>query len=646
MSELPAGHTKANCPSCGAEVVFTSSVSVFAVCGHCRTMMVRHDMDLEALGEMAQLPDDVSPFQYGTRGSLGRDRFTIIGRLKVAWSEGYWNEWFLRFEDGRHGWLGEAMGFLMLTFEAPADKAPGRSGLIVGKEYALIPGRVFTLTDIREAECVGSEGELPFRGVAGRKTVSADLNGPDGSFATIEYSKQDGVRLYAGRHVTYDEVDWSNLRDLSTDLKRVRAAEQFKCPSCGGPISLLTPGHTAAVVCSYCGSTIDATNKHLAVLHKAGKKMKILPLIPLGARGGLNGTQWEVTGFVRRSDGSGQYPWDEYLLFNPYRGFRWLTTADGHWNFVEMLRSGPGAEKLDGSVTFRNETFRKFLVGKAKVVYVLGEFYWRIKAGDTVNVADYVAPPEILSREADGSEVVWSHGRYLEPGDVQQAFKLPGEMKKPVGVAPNQPSPVGARVREVMLAFLVLAAVLTGLQGIFVGRSMDREVYSETFTFDPAAPPRALSTASFELPGAVANVETFMQAPVSNDWMEASISLVHEETQRSLDLEQGVEYYYGTDSDGAWSEGRDTTGTLLSSVPGGRYHLVVQPQPSSPASRVRSFTVQVRRDVPLWLNYFLALVLLSIYPVYVYVRNHAFEVARWSESDFSPYQTEGDDEGE
>lgn len=648
MDTLPNGYKKVNCPSCGAEVVFASSVSVFAVCGHCRTMMVRHDVDLETLGTMAQLPDDVSPLMIGTRGRHGKDHFEVIGRLKVAWSEGYWNEWFLRFDDGRPGWLAEAMGFFMLSFEEPDTKViPPLSKVAVGKSFSVAPDRTFFVHDLRETTCVGSEGELPFRAPAGRRTTSVDLSGGNGAFANIEYSADDGVRLYAGRYVTFDDIDWSNLRDLGRELKKVRAAEQFKCPFCGGPISLRTPGHTAAVVCSYCGTTIDATNKHLAVLHKAEKKMHIKPLIALGSQGGLFDTQWEVTGFLRRSDGSGVYLWDEYLLFNPYRGFRWLTTADGHWNFVEMLRgsgAASGRNVLPDAVSGR--PFRKFLEGKAKVVYVLGEFYWRVKKGDTVGVADYIDPPEILSCEADGSEVVWSLGRYVEPQEVQAAFKLPGEMPARSGIAPNQPSPAGKRVRDVLWTFALLVIVLTMLQGLFIGWAMDREVHSESFSFDPAAPSKTFSTPAFELPGDLANVEMAFSAPVSNDWMEASVSLVNEETQQSIDLEEGVEYYFGSDSDGPWTEGSTASGTLLSSVPGGRYHLIVQPVPSSAATQVRNFRIQVKRDVPLWLNFFLALFLLSVYPVCVWMRSRSFEIARWAESDFSPYAASGDDEGE
>ena len=35
------------------------------------------------------------------------------------------------------------------------------------------------------------------------------------------------------------------------------------------------------------------------------------------------------------------YSWDEYLLFNPYKGFRYLTEYNGHWNFVQVQTALP-----------------------------------------------------------------------------------------------------------------------------------------------------------------------------------------------------------------------------------------------------------------------------------------------------------------
>ncbi|MBI5233027.1 MAG: DUF4178 domain-containing protein [Deltaproteobacteria bacterium] len=636
---------KAACPSCGADVIFKSSISVFSVCDHCKSMIVRHDMDVETLGQMAQLPDDVSPLKIGSRGKYKNTVFEIIGRLKVAWSEGCWNEWLILFENGKHGWLAEAMGLFMLSSEVKeTGKIPGHDEIEVGKGYDIVPMKTFFANDIKEAVCVGSEGELPFKGLVGRKTVSIDFSDRSGEFACIEYSSQDGLRLYIGRYVEFGDLDFSNLRDLAADIRKIRSAKLFKCPSCGGPFSMRTPGHTASVACGYCGSVIDATNRTLQLLCKVKSKMKIMPLLPIGSRGKLFDVEWEVIGFMRRADVSGQYPWDEYLLFNPRSGFRWLTTYKGHWNYVEMVRAHPVVSGPGSEMKFAGKTFNKFLAGKAKVVYVLGEFYWRVRIGDTVGVADYICPPEILSCERDKSEFNWSLGKYIEPLEIAQAFDIKDEMPSKEGIAPNQPSPYGPQASQIKKAFAALAVLLTVMQFYFVYSARDREVYRGGFTFEHKEASKAIVTPSFELQGRSDNLSVSLESPVQNDWMEAGIDLVDEKTNKSLGFEQGVEFYSGTDSDGHWSEGSRNSSKVLSFVPAGRYHLLIQPAADTGKDGTKSFTISLRRGVVIWSNYFTALFLLGIYPAWVCLRGRAFEVSRWSESDLSPYKAAGEEE--
>jgi len=59
-----------DCPNCGGVVTFQSSIAVFAVCPYCRSMVVRHDVNAEAIGQMAQLPPDLSPLQIGAHGEM------------------------------------------------------------------------------------------------------------------------------------------------------------------------------------------------------------------------------------------------------------------------------------------------------------------------------------------------------------------------------------------------------------------------------------------------------------------------------------------------------------------------------------------------------------------------------------------------
>ncbi len=67
-----------------------------------------------------------------------------------------------------------------------------------------------------------------------------------------------------------------------------------------------------------------------------------------GTRGKWAGITWEVIGFQTRGyeeDGV-FYEWEEYLLFNPYKGFRYLTNYEGHWNFVTPVESLPERRAL------------------------------------------------------------------------------------------------------------------------------------------------------------------------------------------------------------------------------------------------------------------------------------------------------------
>jgi hypothetical protein len=610
-------------------------------------MVVRHDLDLENLGSMAVLPDDLSPLKIGSRGSHKGSHFVIIGRLKVAWSEGSWNEWYLLFDDGRQGWLAEAMGFYMLSFEvADTSRAPAAATLKVGKKYEIAPAEAFFVDDIKEASCVGSEGELPLPGLSKRKATSVDLSVGSGRYACIEYSSSEGVRLFIGQYVKFKDLRFSNIRDLAAETKRVREAAAFTCPSCNGPVQPLAPGHAAVVVCGYCGSTIDDVNRNLRVLFKAQKKQTIKPSLPIGAKGELFSTRWEVIGFMRRSDATEAFFWDEYLLFHPTEGFRWLTTENGHWVFLEMVRDRPRLPDREAAeVQCRDLAFRRYLAGKAKVQYVVGEFYWRVKTGDVVSVEDYIAPPQILCCERDKTESVWSLGTYVTAADISLAFNIT-DLPSPKGVAPCQPSPVSGKVKPAFQTFGLLILAITLLQLYFIITAADKTVYEEKIRLQPHEPTRTFTSQSFELPTGPANLEVALRAPVQNDWIDVNFDLINDSGAASMEFEQGVEYYTGWDSDGSWSEGSQQTDLLLSSVPAGRYHFVIQPAATG-SPLVQEFTVTAKRDVTVYSNYFAALFLLLPYPLYLWFRNRAFETSRWADSDFSPYRTtESESEGD
>jgi hypothetical protein len=161
---------------------------------------------------MAALLEDATPLQLGAEGAWQGTHFAVVGRLQIRWEGGRWNEWYCVFDDGRGGWLGDAAGEYAVSFATTGDEPlPAWEALRVGASVTL-GGVVYEVTDLREAEVIAGEGELPFRVDAGWKSSSADLRTSTARFATLDYS-DDPLRLYTGEVVELAALGLRGLRE-------------------------------------------------------------------------------------------------------------------------------------------------------------------------------------------------------------------------------------------------------------------------------------------------------------------------------------------------------------------------------------------------------------------------------------------------
>jgi hypothetical protein len=209
-----------NCPNCGAPLSFRSANLAVKVCDSCRSAVVRTGETLEAVGRVAEVPEDVSPLQLGVRGRDGALGFELVGRVRWRWSDGAWNEWCVVFQDGSYGWLGEASGRFMLLREVPVSVFGGEAVARLAAGQQVVPGMTATLAeleyevnDVQPVECIGSEGEMPFPTPIGTTAVSVDLQRPDGRAASLQTDGGE-VSGYAGRYVTLAEIAATGLRDF------------------------------------------------------------------------------------------------------------------------------------------------------------------------------------------------------------------------------------------------------------------------------------------------------------------------------------------------------------------------------------------------------------------------------------------------
>jgi hypothetical protein len=202
-----------SCPGCGAPVKFTWSSAVQAACPFCKAILVRHDVDLEKVGEIADLPQDASPIQLMASGQVDNRSFMVIGRIRYEWDQGSWNEWHLLLNDQSSGWLSDAQLEYAVSYQAaPPLKLPPSDQIKRGHRFKFNDAE-FAVTHLTRARYVGFEGELPFRTDERDEILFADLRTHDGRFATIDYSEEPPL-LYLGRSVTFNELKLQGLREF------------------------------------------------------------------------------------------------------------------------------------------------------------------------------------------------------------------------------------------------------------------------------------------------------------------------------------------------------------------------------------------------------------------------------------------------
>lgn len=427
------------------------------------------------------------------------------------------------------------------------------------------------------------------------------------------------------------------------------AVRALTCPGCGGTVELRAAGYTVHVACQYCGSILDATDglvKLVTQYHEAQADLDI----PLGTRGTLRGIEWEAIGYLARSE-NGYYGWEEYLLFNPYHGYRWLVNVRGGWSLGTMLTRMPERRTYD-TFSLDGEYYTRFFAGTARVDRVVGEFYWRVAVGERVKTGDWVRPGAMLSRETNDHEISWTLNELVPEKEIVRAFGVPraGRIWPPL---PHQPSPWGGWLKRatiiggIALAFLLIVSLFSG------GSNW---ATAGTLTVADDAREQVATLGPITLPLHYQRVEIRADVPkLENGWVDLDYSLVDRKTQRVYEAYGAAEQYQGFDDEGPWTEGSRSSDISIASVPAGSYDLVVEYKGNRWSQSGTAFpdggwmepvnepriVVEVRYGTLFGSNILFAVLLLALPWLAALLLHIHFEKARTAESDFAP---DGDDD--
>ena len=263
---------------------------------------------------------------------------------------------------------------------------------------------------------IGAEGEIPSDSTR-RRYAYADLSGPGGRFATLDYSRQPPT-VYVGQQVTLDELAIPlSARRATHELRQV-AGTKVSCPNCGGGLDSALD-KTERVGCPYCGSLLDCERGELKLLMRAQEAARLELVLPIGSVGRFGDDERTVI-----DARCGASPSTEVLL----AGVPAVPPATGSSGWSGATTTGRGC----GTSPRRTWTPGQQRPPTAEVLQhlperrgdrpgVVGECYWKVAVGETADTGDYVRPPEILSREVsavgESKEVNWSLGTYLTPNE-------------------------------------------------------------------------------------------------------------------------------------------------------------------------------------------------------------------------------------
>jgi hypothetical protein len=233
--------------------------------------------------------------------------------------------------------------------------------------------------------------------------------------------------------------------------------------------------------------------------------------------------------------------------------------------------------------------------------------------------------------------VLWCEGEYISRKKIGEIFPaLKNKLPSSTGIGYTQYfNTTFSDNALISLSIFVLLLVFL-IQIVLNNASGDKVIFQQDYNQADLKDQKMFVTPPFDLDDGTKSLGVYLQAPLSNDWFFSEFSLINENTGTEYNFTEEVEFYSGYDDGVSWTEGSKSGEAFLSSIPSGRYHINIYPEFSGISN---SFTMTVKRDVPVSSNFYITCLGLAVFPIFYFLRKRYREQKRWSDSDYSPYSS-------
>ncbi|HRG88934.1 MAG TPA: DUF4178 domain-containing protein [Chitinophagales bacterium] len=636
-----------NCAECNSQLAIVSDFSAIRVCDTCGNVNFKYSQPVKVA--MVKPTEDLSPVKTGTTGQYDGVPFVVTGRCRINASDCYYNLWAVHITPTEEAaWLIESAGsYAFLRTKKVAYNEIAEPALWNGKSdsYYALPElgscRLLVTDNIKNVVVEGETGDIL------TQPDNADLyelQSDDEQSIFIIKKTNKTLHYLRGKVTTLEDLKLANTRsiDISGNSTQSLKPIQHTC-NCGADIKVYTHSLARRYACGSCGAYYKLDGDRFTLIDKKGK-VNYAPAIPLGTTGNIDGNDYTIIAFIAKTETRYNYLWTEYILFNPIKGYAFLSEYQGHWMWLTPVNFYVTTDTYTYEIPYENKIYRLYSKYQGKIETCIGEFNYNINGTSRPKCNDYICPPEILIREHEHKSVTWLHGHYLEPGEVKRIFNC-NDLPAREGVGIVQPQSFSIPFYNSAVVAVVAGLIILILQFAFYydsGNELKTD-YSNSLSASEM-PVKPIVSTSFDIGPRSKNIELRLFTDVMNNWMECDVSLINEKTDEDIDVEIGAEYYHGYTDGESWSEGSTKASRVIDAVAPGRYHLLITPVTAPYAPTTINYQLQVVADVPVWSNILFAFFLLAIIPFIQYYRERSFEKQRWADSYYSPFEEEDNDD--
>lgn len=618
------------CPVCDRIVYREHALSSGKVCDCGSLLFFTNDKPEVSLLPKFQQSAALKP---GTSLEMSGKKYRVLGGVRITFGHEPFTWWLISQANEKMVLLGEGYGEYSIYTEVEDPQFTNPLSLMNFQRQ--IHSDRLKKNFLADSNSISGSIELcgefwiPTAGLLTERITSLECNSTTGEILELLCDTSNERK---GKWFEVDPKRFSffNFENLAAQISPYK----FNCTKCNHPIIVKPIPYAQSCICDNCyaGFIYNGKNFDYQVRYQKTKKPEILP----GSIGELFGISFEVVGYCVKKDTTEGAEWREYTLYSAEHGFAFLSEYDGHWIYVREQRTRPVID-VDSNAIFEyaDREYDLFNMYGFEIVGGSGAF-----AGDGLNpfgtrVKEFISPPRMWIFEWDRESVDCFSGDHISRKELETAFNV--SLRTSNGVGMIQPSGELNSSEILRLGLFVLGVIsLVGILLMFTHKEVN--VFSERIDLSDTVKNYKLPTQRISLDKSTSNLAIKIDAPVSNSWVQADISLVNAVTGKEYELEQPVEYYYGVEGGESWSEGDRTETGYINSIPSGNYYLNISlSHPQSAYPSVTSLNIDVTNDTWQGRNFLFILLAVAIYPAIRLISTNNTEKMRWYNSPYSTY---------